>query len=181
MSKKVNKKQSRSAIGYSGNVTVKILHGNKVVSVRKLHNQGREGLFRFIAHCLGNNYFDREAPRYLRTFYSDVSVDEGNIASVLIEDNQISDIVAFSSIEYPEASKVDFTFLVPSSQINNNSGDAMVNVLALYSSESFSEAKMNDPSAYVYLGEDDEIEISSGSNLVIIWELSIENIVVEGE
>lgn len=182
MNKKVSNKKT-NALGYRGNVTAKILHGNKVVKVQKIHNQGRIGLFRFMSHCLGNNYFGNEAPRFLRTFKCTEALTNDNLNTQLVMNNETSDIVAFGSIEYGEGvneetgneyASVIYTFLVPSSQINVTQGDAQVNALCLYSLDTFGESSMNNPIAFVYL--DTPLEVSSGSNLVIVWELSIENI-----
>lgn len=172
-----NKEQKRkNSLGYSGQVTVKILHGDKVVKVKKVHNKGRDRLFSFISYCLGNNYFEQKAPRFLRTFNVDSALVEDTLPLELTFDNQVSDIVGVSSITYPSNHSVAFTFLIPSSQISNTNSNTTINALALYSVETFGDSSMSDPLAYVYLEGEDIISVSSGSNLIIIWELSLVNV-----
>lgn len=177
------KKKSVNTIAYSGNVTIQVLHGNKVVSSRKVHNAGRMDLFKFIAYCLGNNYMESMAPRYLRTFNCDAKPTESNLGNQLTIGHEMSDIVAFSSITYsqssnPDIAKVSLSFLVPGSHLINTS-ESKINTLCLYSTDTFEEARMSSPIAYVYLedaqGQEDPIEFTSGVNIVIIWELSIGN------
>lgn len=182
MARTKKKKQNTDALVYSGNVTVQVLHKNKVVSTKKIHNQGRISLFKFIAYALGNNYFEKMAPRFLRAFNCTQQPTEENLGDVLTADSEISDIVAFSSITYDEdatTAKVNLSFLIPGSHIVNSDSTLRINTLCLYSQDTFSDSSRSNPLAYVYLtnqqGQEDPITFTSGVNLVIIWELSVGN------
>ena len=170
-------KKETSSIAYKGNVTIKILHGKKVVKEKKIHNAGTDLLFNFLIKCLGNNYYEQLAPRFIRCFHCDSEVTDVNIGTQLVIENAMSDPIAFGSINYPENKSIEFTFLIPASQINN-SGSQSVNVLALYSLDTYADASIGSPLAYINLGSD-EISISSGVNLVIIWQMSVSNVTVE--
>ena len=178
------KKKSVNSLAYSGNVTIQVLHGNKVVSSRKVHNAGRKPLFDFITYCLGNNYPESMAPRFLRVYNCNSEPQESTLSTTLTSSNEMSDIVAFSSITYSYdsvniASQVNFSFLIPGSHIINSEVSHAIDTLALYSSDTFNDR--GDPLAYLFLkdsqGNRDPIEITSGVNLVIIWSLSIGNVV----
>jgi len=55
-------------IKYSGQVNVKILSGNKVISEKTYHNSGRETLFRFLCNALSGHYIERQRPCQLKLF-----------------------------------------------------------------------------------------------------------------
>ena len=49
-------------IQYQGNVCVKTLHGNKVISTKNFKNAGLSNLFKFISHALAGNFYPELRP-----------------------------------------------------------------------------------------------------------------------
>lgn len=56
-------------IGYQGSVTVKVMHGNKVVKTREYHNSGMPQLFKFLCAALAGNYSEALRPCKIKLFY----------------------------------------------------------------------------------------------------------------
>ena len=171
------KKTKKSTVGYTGNVTVKVLHGNKVVKTYKKHNTGTYRLFEYIARCLGNTYDEMYAPRFIRAFYIDdiENIPDSELHTYLSE-NVISGAIAYSRIEVKsdeaeQTATVTFSFLVPNSLIYDN--QLYINALAMYSLTTYDDASIEDPMAYVKL--DNKIEVTEGSNILIEWGLTITN------
>ncbi len=161
-----------SAIGYSGNVTVKVLHKDKVVKTYKQHNAGSVKLFKFIATCLGNTYEDSGAPRFIRLFASDHTqlVDALPYSQILVESDN-------SDPTKPTAS-VSFTFVVPGSIFDTGSSNPKY--LRLYSSEGLGPVEWSSDDKWLAeLEFDNEVEINSSSNIIIIWELIVGNAPIE--
>ena len=173
------KKTKNSAIGYSGKVTVKILHGNKVVKTYRNHNTGTYRLFEFIARCLGNTYNEMYAPRFVRAFNIEGEFTEEEIINHL--DDVISGPIAYNKIDVTtnvdsenslnDSSTVIFSFLIPASLIFDN--QTRMNALALYSLTTYDDESIASPMAYVKL--DTNIQINEGSNILIEWSLAITN------
>lgn len=166
-------------IGYSGKVSIKILHGTKAVKNITIHNNGCQPLFDFLAYCLVGDYNEANSPRYLRAF----ETQNTEAQSFDPEHESTLRIIPVSSITKVNSSNansgvVRYSFLTPGSFFLPGS---VIDELALYSSANI-DSKTN-PSAYIILRpatEDPEhpyesISIDPDTNLVIIWELSISN------
>ena len=55
-------------LNYSGQIVVKVLSGNKVISKHTYHNSGRETLFKFLSLALSGNYIERQRPCQIKLF-----------------------------------------------------------------------------------------------------------------
>ena len=64
----INNKVSSTTGGirYTGNITVSIQRGNKIISTKQYHNNGTALLFKFIANCLAGNYYYKARPCRIR-------------------------------------------------------------------------------------------------------------------
>ena len=181
MSNKTKKKNSN--IGYSGEVVVKTLQGKKVVKTSKKHNDGTLSLFTYLATCLASTYEERLAPRFLRGFYVQGLTPTSFEPSNLNIQNLVTDIVSFKSLsvesveadpdeEIPASASATLSFLIPSTLIDGS----QINVLALYSYDTFSEASMSTPLAYVLLDEEEVVDCDNGVNILVEWKLTVSSV-----
>ena len=163
------KKSKNSSIGYSGSVTVKVMHGNKTVRQVTTKNSGTLRLFKYIANCLGNTYEVNYAPRMLRCFTDAHDVGD------LVAEKQMADMTAFVDISTndnaSDTASVTFSFLISSNMINQESP---ITAFALYSVRD--SADVSNMMAYVFLSAEDEIAVTSGENYLIEWTLSLQNV-----
>ena len=183
--KKENKEQPRQTIAYQGTVKIQSVKGNKVYKEVIQHNAGTADLFRYIANCIVGNYNQSVMPRYVRLFYckdpKQQLLYESNmpklwsnpVSAVNVPFNTVAvkaDSSSSSTIERPYIS--EFTFMIPYTQIQDN-----FNVVCLYN---VSEAGPNvTPLAYIILDNDYEVDPNNTSNIVITWEMKIQNEPVE--
>lgn len=56
-------KQQTSSIGYTGNITVSVQAGNKIISKKTYHNNGSKALFKFLATCIRGDYATADSMR----------------------------------------------------------------------------------------------------------------------
>lgn len=167
-----------SMLAYKGELTFKILHGDKVVKTIKSHNSGTILLMQFLTHCLGSVYNDFDAPRYLRAFKTD---SEG-----MATDHEITlrPVITNFSPSYNNdnenvKSSVVLTFLIPSSYVDIN--DNVINRFAIYNTKG-KDAK-DSYMAWVDVRNDQDepttISITSGESLMVLWEMTLQNVEVE--
>lgn len=168
------KKKGNSSLAYEGKVTLKILHGNKIVKTIKQKNAGTLQLMTFLAKCLGGYYKEELTPRHIRLF----NVSDGESIREEYEVTLNSIVTNFQPSYNEDAdhgiSSVTISFLVPSTQINNS--DSGFNTIAIYSSESRNNI-LNYMASIVL---DDNTTIKPGESLLILWEMSLQNI-TQGE
>lgn len=180
-----------NVIVYKGEITFKIMHGDKVVKTFKQHNEGTQDLMTFLIKCLGSNYDELNAPKYIRLFYTE---NEGMPLDLLSSEITLRPVITNYAPQYKEdydeaKSSVSLTFLVPSSLIDQTNNT--FNRIALYSSNSRNDPRREHYMAWVPLPDPNirdpedptqidpdqpsEISISSGESLMIIWEMTLQN------
>ena len=178
------KKKNNNSIGYSGKVTVKLEKNGKILRMSKGHNNGREPLFTFIANCLANNYVVGLAPRYIRVLHTDELDSEGIVDDATVNLIQVEIVV--DSLPYTSVSTISdvgnntataqLTFTLP----GNLFTDKIPNLLALYSVNS---QDVDKPLATYSKKEANwelvEGPIDSDVNVIVIWELSVGNVVTQ--
>lgn len=169
--------KSNSFIAYKGNVTLKIMHGKKVVQTIENHNEGTFKLMQFLAYCLGSNYDVSLAPRYIMAY--EVASDESRMGT--LNDSKkvtIRPVATNFSPTYnntkdslaPQNDKcsVVLSFLLPSTLLDSTK---KINRLAIYSSDDLS---LNNYMAWIKV--DPEIELSVGESILVLWEMTLQNV-----
>jgi hypothetical protein len=53
---------------YQGNICVKTLHGNKIISTKYFKNAGLPNLFKFISHALAGNFYPELRPCKIKLY-----------------------------------------------------------------------------------------------------------------
>ena len=167
----------KNVITYKGELTFKILHGDKVVKTFNHHNEGTKILMDFLVNCLGSLYDKQKAPKYLRLYYSSSS---GMPVDLVSSEVTIRPIVTNFSPSYPDyagaKSGVVLTFLIPSTLIKSTNN--RINKIALYDSINRIDGNRGNYMAWVELASSEEIQIQGGESLMILWEMTLENKVV---
>jgi len=173
----------QNVISYKGELTFKILHGDKVVKTLKQHNEGTKILMNFLVKCLGSSWDSMGAPKYIRAFYA----EEEDLPIEMSTEVTIRPVVSNYAPTYPDydgaKSGVVLTFLIPSSIIDQSNG-GKINRFALYDtihsidgnqSNYMAWIKLPDPSIEEPTEEDSVITIQGGESLMILWEMTLEN------
>lgn len=168
----------RNMIAYKGEVTLKILHGDKVVKTIKQHNEGMPLLMKYLTHCLGSDLDLMKAPKYIRLYYSSIVGEmPGNLS-----ENEITlrPVITTYSPTYPDTYEgtkegVLLTFLVPYSVLSLSSRNP-VNRIAIYDTTNKDDGLQENYMAWIALPE--AINLTSGESLMIIWEMTLENVVI---
>lgn len=156
-----------NGVSYKGNVTLKIIRNGKVFQEIKQHNAGTVDFFRLIALCIaGDPSVVSEMPNYICLFNATGESDI-NPTPVLISAN-LPSISRTPTVNEPSGYKVIFSFLIPYTLMTPGTP---INRLRLYGGTSHS---VNS----IYLAElhlSTPLTVSSGSNLLIDWEMIINN------
>ena len=151
--------QANDVIGYKGEITLQVSHGDKVVKTIKLNNNGHQPLFEFLMYCLAGNYKKEKAPKYLRVYNAnDVDITTRPVLSTstpIYTDNTTNCAVTLS-------------FVVPYSLLKQYTN---IKYLKIYSEEKYNDA--SSPSATLEL--DTSLTISSTSNLMVAWKMIVGN------
>ena len=174
--KKAKKKNTQTNsdvdIKYSGEVTIQIVHGDKVVKTIRQHNSGTFRLFQYLAKCLVGVYEPLYAPKYLRLFHGDDANDLSN--ATLLTDAVVISSTSFDTTS--ENGKAQLTFTVPGNifRVQNSTP----NILALYSQNDVSTLDANDK--YTLVLATTSVSGLGGAfdddtNLIIVWEMTIGN------
>jgi hypothetical protein len=151
-------------IGYKGNVTLKLIRNGKVYKEVSEHNSGTVAFFRLMALSIaGDTSAVSEMPNYICLFNATSSTDTSPKA-VLISAN-LPSISRTPTNNGSSGYKVIFSFLIPYTLISSG---AIINRLRLYGSTNrdnyLAELHLSTP-----------LSVSSGSNLLIDWEMVINN------
>ena len=157
--------KSNSSISYKGNVTIKILHKDRVVKTIKNHNEGTNLLMSFLVHCLGSDYDKTKAPKYIMAYNLSGEAMEG----VNNPENNVTikPIATNISPTYTDNS-VTLSFLLPSTILDVTK---KINRLAIYSS-----SDLNPINYMAWIKVDPEINLSMGESLLVLWEMTLQNI-----
>ena len=164
---KNKKEQTNSSISYTGKVKIEFLHGNKVVKTLKKKNTGMMPLFSFLARCLAGDFDSNGYPRYIRLFSGDSWEHRNEVTTAAIPASSVG--INLSSLSDDKA-VVAFEFLIPYSMLPNGTSATM---LAIYSNTN--RVKRESPSAYIILGDEDEIEGDGKSNIKVTWSMMVSN------
>jgi hypothetical protein len=70
--------KSKDGLSYSGNITLKLLDGDRVLAEQKYHNTGRQKLFNFFAQCLSGDFEGARSARPCRVVLFKLGDGEGN-------------------------------------------------------------------------------------------------------
>lgn len=159
--------KDNALLGYKGQVTVKTVRDGKVIKTKTIHNAGTKLLFKFLANCIIGNYYDNERPLYVKLF----NVSSGNVPA---ENNQSTiDYIILNDNNKSVASATNswsayLEFVVPKYSFVSSA----YNTICLYSNKT--KGHLDEYCAIITLDEPETI--SSDDNLIIGWELTIENV-----
>ena len=147
------------SIGYKGEVTLTLMHGNKRVRKIKSHNIGKAPLFQYLMYCLTGTLISTKIPRYLRVFNSQNQelttriIPSTGTPSYEFSDDEASAVITFN---------VSSTALVSLNDLK---------IFKLYSGENSTQSL--NPSAEISI--ENAISIDDDSSLVIAWKMTISN------
>lgn len=167
--KKVVVAKESQPIIYSGNVIIKKIRNGKVISVKESHNSGYNSLFKFLLNCLAGDYIEASRPQVVMPcrLTNGKLCYVGNVPNWL---NQKPKILAGANDSW----YIEYTFL-----INYNSEFARgVDHLVLYSESDLPEVITNGDEIggnYSMLVKLGDTVTSTGEDLLIIWQLQIQN------
>ena len=168
--KRKNKSTTQStSLNYSGDVTIKVVRDNKVVQIIDGHNHGNVRLFDFITTCLCGLYEDTLCPKFLNVFHVENSSDT-NVTSNMDSLTGIIPIASSLSTSGDSSSTANLTFTIPGELFNGTSQSP--NLFALYSKKEIDN--QTNPCAVIYL-ETNLTNITSDTNLILVWKLNISN------
>lgn len=175
MKARENDMKRSSTIAYKGELTLKVMHGNKVVKTIKQHNEGTTLLMDFLVRCLGSQYDSELAPRYIRAFHTDekgMQTDKECTIRPIATNFSPSYIEKYTDKEEKALIKkgVVLTFLIPYSALDSN--NPTLNRFALYGAKDYSGDKNN----YLAWIKSEDIPMVPGESLMILWEMTLENI-----
>jgi hypothetical protein len=161
--------KSQSPISYRGEVTLKIMHGDKVVKTIKQHNEGTIYLMRFLAHCLGDYYVKGDSPKYIRLF--DLSGTNATIDTTT-EVTSRAIVTNFNAIFDEDSStksgSVTLTFLVPSTLVRDSKEFDAVAIYGTSQNQSIANYM-------AWVKFDDAMSISQGESLMLLWKMTLSN------
>lgn len=170
--KKTETKEVSQPIKYKGEVSVKVVRGNRVYSSKTFKNNGYVPMSYFFACCLAQDYITAEIyrPKYIRLFtlgtsgVTSVPSDETALLNKLTDTNEVLVIPSMydttpSIIKDTKYYKTTIKFLIPFTQIKSGMTDN-INGLCLYCSSKYNN--LNEPSAYfVVVDSDDNTKLGS--------------------
>lgn len=162
--------KSQSPIFYRGEVTLRIMHGNKVVRTIRQHNEGTVQLMRFLAHCLGDYYAKEDSPKYIRLF--DLSNNTNSDIGTSTEVTSRAIVTNFNAIYDEDSSSnsgsVTLTFLVPSTLVRDSKE---FDTVAIYGTSQ----SQNISNYMAWVRFDSPMSISQGESLMLLWKMTLSN------
>ena len=167
--KKVVVAKETQPIIYSGNVTVKKIRKGKVISVKQSHNSGYNSLFKFLLNCLAGNYIEASRPQVIMPcrLTGNKLCYVGNVPNWLNQQPKV--LVGPNDSLY-----VEYTFLIT----YNSEFSKGIDHLVLYSESDLPESIANGneiDNNYSMLVNLSDTITSTGEDLLIIWQLQIQN------
>lgn len=162
------KQKTVSSVGYTGNIEIKMLRGDRVIKTVKAKNAGKMPLFNFLAKCLVGQFESTGTPKYIMLGYtsSGLDADAEQVSSSAIPYSGVS----MESQEVLEQALAVFKFLIPFSTIA--SGE-VINCIRLYNSDIDWEGGSH--CAYFILDEANKITSDGKSNILITWTMTVSN------
>jgi len=174
--------KSIESLNYEGEITVKLVDGERVLSTKKYHNTGREPLFNFFTYCLAGNFTAASDLRPCRIILFEL--DEGETAGTFKAEywndkTKVSSTVYYDSTVTPGAqdgiSTITYHFRIPFLCLV---GGANVRKVGLYPDTITSLS--NDLCAYYFLDNEFTVPYGGGNFTVVIdWTLKIRNITAQ--
>lgn len=188
----------KDTLTYQGKITVKILHGERVISTKNYTNSGLPNLFKFICHALAGSYYKNLQPCKIKLF-NFLDAEKNKISptnfvwpSAQDDTHEIKEALKSASpfvlydstpvVDYNENTKeyaTTFRFKIPFYWITQ----PQFNVIGLYASD---EVSIEEASAYYLLTEKDtnnvlqwkaeELGTEIGNfSIVIDWTMTVSN------
>ena len=174
----------RESFAYSGKVTIKTLHNNKVVKTRTIKNKGCKPLFDCIVRALKGNNISELAPRYIRLYNSSDFTEpltQSNLENEVTVEKTVVPVSVDNSDVFSgtDEASIEYTFVVPASILSGVDATTPVNVLGIYNKEYSTEGVRANPSAYIVITDPDEqikgTSMATGVSYVIIWKMTFQN------
>ena len=169
---KQSAKNPSSTIGYKGNIKVSIARGNKIISTKEYHNNGRDPLWRFLSYCIVGDLRGIETWRPNYIIVGNNAGQIGNFDQFI----QCSLPILKTKVQLDHASNKNTAvlhFRIPYAYIIKDITDTPINEFWLVCE---TELTTKNPSAFFRLEGDAVItEIGENYNLIIDWEMSFNN------
>lgn len=173
--KKVINVPQDKMLTYRGEVRIELVKNNKTVKTIKVHNEGKEPLFRFLAECLIGQLNDDRIPMFIRLFNaSDLSepntyfLNETTLTSIS-RNKAALDTTSTGGTANEQASVVN-TFIIPAAVVQENSTS---NIIAIY--DRLHSGERTSPSAFIKLEGDNVITANGMDNIKVVWKMTIGN------
>lgn len=157
---KEEKITSNNAISYLGKVTVKLLKGRKSYRTIKIKNEGSNKFFQILCNAVIGNNYQSQMPSCIGVFAS----NDAELTAVRVH------YTTASVSEKLNNWFAEFTFIIPGTMVLPGT----VSKLKLYNSVN----EQAEVLATVELQNDETFELAPGSNLMITWNLSFQNVEV---
>lgn len=174
---------NNNTFNYSGDITLKILDGNRVISTKEYHNTGTQKLFNFFGSCLRGEFRAAKSARPCRVVLFEAGTGEAKDSVPTAEywnaDKKASTAVYYDSTpvvldnEDGNGTTVQYHFRLPFLSLRSG---AIVTKIGLY--PNIVSNYVDDICAYYYLDQENYINIPlRGGNytIVIDWKLTIKN------
>ena len=168
---------------YQGNICVKTLHGNKVISTKYFKNAGLPNLFKFISHALAGNFYPELRPCKIQLFrFADADNENNSPANFkwneVWQTNKLKEASPFVVYDATPAVKLEngeykttFRFKIPYHWLF----EKQYNVIGLFTEH-------DSPCAYYLFTADDnwanqvlDDEVVGNYSLVIDWTMTVSN------
>lgn len=160
---KVNKVESTNVITYRGRVTVQFLKGKKCYKTLDIKNSGTLDFFRILCNAvIGNNCQD-QMPNCIGI----IGTAQGGTSDTNLTSVRVHYTTATVS-ETLSQCYAEFSFVIPGTMLRSGTAKK----LRLYNSTSDTAGYL----AEVSLGSSEQFDISAGSNLMITWNLSFQDV-----
>lgn len=184
------------SISYYGKVTVKIQKGDKIISTKTSHNEGKAALFDFLIDCLNGSYLKDNRPTRVRVFRKldgeTVEVPNFSTTTVLCPGVYLDGLPTVDR-SYTNKRTITYHFRIPFTilslgQVGDTAGFCK---LALYSNENSDDSNIGKPSAVFLFTTTDaagntvwepiEIDnkVNSNYSIIIDWSLTLGNSSIE--
>lgn len=166
--KKNKSQESLSSIGYTGNVTVKVIgKTGKINKQYKGKNAGKLPLFKYLAYALCGNYESQSCPIFIATYDND---DRPTCINPILK-SQTS--ITTSTSNGVEMASALLTFIIPGVTFLSGSETKKVRLFDGENYSTYNSSTEKVSSAEYVL--DTGVSIDSDENLLVVWQLNISN------
>ena len=168
--KKVKSPQGKSAVVYEGHVTMKVMHGDKVVRVIRSKNEGGAPLMLFLANCLAGSYVYSDRPMYAAAVRG--VPGEAHPLSPFPVPASTATVRSGNDGDIPY-STVSLTFVISGLSIASSAIAGYALYSAAHVPEYGTSLGLGNYSALTFLEE--PLMISNGENVVVTWDMTLQN------